>query len=122
MRHQAKRYKLGRDTTHRASLWYNLVRSLVLHGRIVTTHAKAKSIIPLASKLVTLAKNSTLESSDHLTSYRQLLSQMRGDEIAVKKILDYGKKFKDRNGGYFSIVRIGQRKGDAAEQSCIMFV
>lgn len=116
MKHQAQRYKLGRGTNHRAALWYNLVRSLMLHGKIVTTHAKAKSIVPLADKLVRIARE------DDLTSYRKILAAMRGDEIVAKKVLDYGKKFKDRNGGYLSIVRVGQRKGDSAEQSCIMFV
>jgi|AutmiccBRH37_all_1029493.scaffolds.fasta_scaffold51356_1 large subunit ribosomal protein L17 len=116
MKHQAKRYKLGRTTNHRASLWYNLVRSLALHGRIVTTDAKAKSMIPIAEKLVTLAKD------ESLSAYRSLIAQMRGDETAAKKLREYGEKFKDRNGGYISIVKIGQRKGDAAHQSCVMFV
>jgi len=116
MRHQAQRYKLGRGTNHRAALWYNLVRSLVLHGKIVTTHAKAKSIVPIANKLVTLARE------ENLANYRMVLAQMRGDEVAAKKVFEYGKQFKDRPGGYLSIVKIGQRKGDDAQQACIMFV
>jgi len=116
MKHQAKRYKLGRGTNHRASLWYNLVRSLVLHGKIVTTDAKARSMISLADKLITLAKD------DSLNSYRTLIANMRGDELAAKKLLEYGAKFKDRSGGYLSVVKLGQRKGDAAHQACVMFV
>lgn len=116
MKHQAKRYKLGRNTNHRASLWYNLVRSLALHGKIVTTYVKAKSMVPLAHKLITIAKD------DSLNSYRTLIANMRGDELAAKKLLEYGSKFKDREGGYLSIVKIGQRKGDAAQQACVMFV
>lgn len=116
MKHQAQRYKLGRGTNHRASLWYNLVRSLVLHGKIVTTYAKAKSIVPLASKLVALAKE------ENLNNYRAVLAQMRGDAIAARKIFEYGKLFAKRPGGYVSIVKMGQRKGDSAQQACIMFV
>lgn len=116
MKHQITRYKLGRNTNHRASLWYNLVRSLALHGKIVTTFAKAKSMAPIASKLITVAKEDTLNS------YRYLIGQMRGDEVAAKKLLEHGAKYKNRNGGYLSIVKIGQRKGDAAQQACISLV
>lgn len=114
MKHQAKRYKLGRTSKHRTALWYNLVRSLVLHGKIVTTHAKAKSIIPIADKLITTA------SEENLANYRIILSRMRGDEVTTKKIFEYGKQFKEKPGGYFRIVKIGQRKGDSAHQSCVM--
>lgn len=116
MRHQAKRYKLGRGTNHRASLWYNLVRSLVLHGQIITTEAKAKSIVPLASKLVALAKE------ENLNNYRTVLAEMRGDEVATKKVFEYGKKFAQRSGGYVSIIKYKTRQGDSAQQACIRFV
>ena len=116
MKHQAKRYKLGRDTKHRASLWYNLTRSLILHGKIVTTNAKAKSVVHLVDKLISLGK------SADLNAYRKILSSMRADEVAAKKIIEYSNKFQDKNGGYTRIVKIGQREGDSAHLSCIMLV
>ncbi len=117
MNHQISRYKLGRDSKQRAGLWYNLVRSLVLHGRIVTTHAKAKSIISFVDELVTVGKG------QDLNSYRRLLAFLRGDEVAAKKITqDYAVRFKDRNGGFVKVVRLGRRKGDSALESCVMFV
>lgn len=117
MQHQSQRYKLGRDTNQRAALWYNLVRSLVLHGKIITTHAKACSIVTKMSNLVTLAKEK------NLNSYRKTLAFFRGDKLAANKLFDhYGIKFKDRPGGYLRVVKLGQRKGDSAHLSCIMFV
>ena len=47
---------------------------------------------------------------------------MRGDEVATKKVFEYGKKFQKRSGGYLSIVKVGQRKGDSAQQACIRFI
>jgi large subunit ribosomal protein L17 len=114
MKHQAKRYKLGRTSKHRIALRYNLVRSLVLNGKIVTTHAKAKSIIPIADKLITTA------GEESLANYRFVLSKMRGDEVTTKKIFEYGKQFKEKPGGYCRIIKIGQRKGDSAHQSCVI--
>ena len=116
MKHQAKRYKLGRDTKHRASLQYNLARSLFLHDQIVTTNAKAKFIVSFVDKLISLGKSS------QLSAYRKILASMRLDEVAAKKVIEYSNKFKDRNGGYVRIVKLGQRNGDSAHISCIKFV
>lgn len=116
MKHQAKKYKLGRDTKHRKSLRYNLARSLFLNEKIVTTTAKAKSIISFVDKLITLGKN------DDLNAYKAILSNMRSDEIVAKKIIEYSNKFKNRDGGYLRIVKVGQRQGDSAHLSCLQFV
>lgn len=117
MKHQRKRYKLGRTCSHRGGLWHNLMRSLFLHGKIITTDAKAKAVSVMASKLITMARG-----NEDLATYRKLLSNVRGDEVVAKKLFDYGKKFEGRAGGYFSIVKIGSRQGDGAPQSCIMVV
>ena len=115
MNHQNKNYKLGRDTKHRKSLKYNLVRSMVLHEKIVTTFAKAKYMQPTLEKIISLSKN------EDLSSYRALLSFFRNDEVAAKKAFKIGMIMKKRPGGYSKIIKLGQRKGDSAHQACVMF-
>lgn len=116
MKHQMRKYKLGRTREHREALWYNLFRSLILHGKIITTYAKAASVIPIAEKYITIAKN------DDLASYRRILSFLRNDEIVAKKLLEIGKEMKDRNGGYLRKFIMNARLGDAAKMACIMLV
>jgi large subunit ribosomal protein L17 len=117
MRHQLRKAKLSRNTKQRFALWHGLCRSLVMHGKIVTTYAKAKSIVPFVEKLVSKGKNYDL------SAYRSVLSFFRGDEVASKKIFDdYGQKYQERSGGYVKVIKLGRRKGDSAEEACIMFV
>lgn len=116
MKHLSHRFKLGRTSKHRIALRYNLARSLILHGKIVTTEAKAKFLSPMVEKLVTLAKKKDLES------YRYILSSLRGDEVSSQKLVsEYANKFKDRNGGYLKTVKIGSRIGDSAAKSLVFF-
>lgn len=115
MKHQAKHFKLNRDTKHRKALRYNLVRSVILHGRIKTTEAKAKCAKPILEKLITKARNKDLATT------RYLLSFFRNDMVTVKKIFDISDKFATRNGGYAKIVKAGQRKGDSAKVAYLLF-
>lgn len=102
--------KLSRERSSRELLFVSLVSSLVLHGRIKTTKAKAKSIIGLIDRLVVLAKKGTLASK------RQILKRLKGDKkISTLLWTKIAKTFETRNGGYTRIIPLTQRKGDMAE-------
>ncbi|HBG09652.1 MAG: 50S ribosomal protein L17 [Limnochordia bacterium] len=108
--------KLGRRTGHRRALLRNQVTSLVLHGKIETTEAKAKSIKPLADKMVTLGKRGDLAARRQAAAF--LL-----DPAAVKKLFDeVAPRYSDRNGGYTRIIKTGVRRGDAAPMAIIEWV
>lgn len=94
----------------------NQVTSLVLHGRIETTEAKAKSIKPLADKMVTLGKRGDLAARRQAAAF--LL-----EPAAVKKLFDeVAPRYADRNGGYTRIIKTGVRRGDAAPMAIIEWV
>jgi large subunit ribosomal protein L17 len=108
---------LGVDSERRKHLLRNLAISLIEHGRIKTTDAKAKELIKFISKLVTLAKN------DNLSARRRALSKLNNNKIAVRKLFDeVAPQFKERNGGYVRAIKLGYRKGDAAPVSIVEFV
>lgn len=94
--------------SQRKALFKNLINSLVIHGMIKTTEAKAKAIRGLVDKLITQGKTGTLQARRTIGSFLQ-------DKTVVKKIIDeLGPLFKTRPGGFTRIVRLGQRKGDGA--------
>jgi len=108
MRHQKKTVKLGRKAEHRKALLANQVCSLIEHQRIRTTLAKAKAVRPLAEKMVTLGKKGSLHA-------RRTAFAVLRQKDAVKKLFDeIAPRTADRNGGYTRIVKLGQRKSDAA--------
>jgi large subunit ribosomal protein L17 len=109
MRHAKSGRKLGRDSAHRKALYANLTCSLVEHGRIRTTEAKAKAVKPYAEKLITLARRGDLHAR------RQALAELRSQEVVHKLFADVAPRMADRPGGYSRIVKLGQRQGDAAE-------
>jgi len=108
MRHRVSGKKLGRDIKERKALFKNLVISLISHGKIKTTKAKAKAIKGLVDKLVSKAKQGTLHAR------RQVLAFLSQKE-AVKKLFDeIGPRFERRASGFTRIINIGQRQGDNA--------
>jgi large subunit ribosomal protein L17 len=109
MRHAKTGRKLGRDSAHRKALYANLACSLIEHGRIRTTEAKAKAVKPYAEKLITLGRRGDLHAR------RQALSELRSQEVVHKLFADVAPRMADRPGGYSRIVKIGPRQGDAAE-------
>jgi large subunit ribosomal protein L17 len=117
MRHQRKTVKLGRTQGHRDALLANLAVSLIEHGRIKTTVAKAKAVRPVVEKLVTKAKTATLHSR------RMALADLRHNEAAVRKLFtEIGPLNAERKGGYTRIVKLGARRSDAAEMAVIEWV
>jgi large subunit ribosomal protein L17 len=117
MRHQRKTVKLQRSQSHRDALLANQVVSLIEHHRITTTLAKAKAVRPLAEKMVTLGKKKTLHAR------RTALAQLAHNEGAVKRLFDQiAPRAAARNGGYTRIIKLGQRRSDAAPMALIEWV
>ena len=109
MRHARTGRKLGRDASHRRALYANLACSLIEHGRIKTTEAKAKAVKPYAEKMITLGRRGDLHAR------RQALAELRSQEVVHKLFADVAPRMADRPGGYTRIVKIGPRPGDAAD-------
>lgn len=112
----AKLRKLGRPTDHRKAMLRNLVTSLLRNGKIETTETRAKETRRIAEKMITLAKRGDLHAR------RQVLAYVY-DETVVKKLFDdIAPKYADRNGGYTRILKLGPRRGDAAEMVILELV
>jgi len=108
--------KLGKTTDQRMAMLRQQVTDLLDTGRMETTITRAKEIAPLAEKMITLGKNKDL------ANYRQALSFITREDVAKKLFDETAPKYADRNGGYTRIVRIGPRRGDAAEMAVIELV
>ena len=111
-----KNRKLGRTTDQRKAMLRAMVTYLLENGQIKTTLTRAKEVAPVAEKMITLAKDNTL------VSYRQALGFITKEDVANKLFKEIGPNYADRNGGYTRIVRIGPRRGDAAEMAIIQLV
>ena len=145
MRHRHRKAKLGRTTEHRTALLSNLVCSLIKHRRIETTLAKAKAARVVADKMVTLSKKG--QSGDVSLQYRRLVAarlqrrprrffpkkngvpgreqrkQWRENEDVVRILFeDIAPGFAERNGGYTRVIKLGRRRGDAAEMAILEWV
>ncbi|MBB6216847.1 large subunit ribosomal protein L17 [Anaerosolibacter carboniphilus] len=108
--------KLGRRTDHRNLMLRNLVTSLLKSGRIETTDTRAKETRRLAEKMITLAKRGDLHAR------RQVMAYVT-EETVVKNLFDeIAPKYKERNGGYTRIMKLGPRRGDAAEMVILELV
>jgi len=145
MRHRHRKAKLGRTTEHRTALLSNLVCSLIKHRRIETTLAKAKAARVVADKMVTLSKKG--QSDEVSLQYRRLVAarlqrrprrffpkknsvpgreqrkQWRENEDVVRILFeDITPGFAERNGGYTRVIKLGRRRGDAAEMAILEWV
>ena len=108
--------KLGKPTDQRMAMLRAMVTYLLENGRIKTTVTRAKEVAPLAEKMITLAKKGDL------AAYRQALSFITKEDVAHKLFNETAEKYTNREGGYTRIVRIGPRRGDAAEMAIIELV
>ncbi len=115
MYHQKKRGKLGVKTKHRKALLRNLIRSLVIHKRIETTLAKAKEASTFADKMITIAKRGDLHAR------RLLISRLGCAETANALMVRIAPNFKERQGGYTRVLRLGVRPGDGAQKALLEF-
>lgn len=108
--------KLGKPTDQRMAMLRAMTTSLLEEGQITTTYARAKEVAPLVENMITLAKK------NNLASYRQALSFITKEDVAKNLFDKLGPKYADRNGGYTRIVKIGPRRGDAAEMAVVQLV
>lgn len=116
MRKRFRGSKLNRNAAQRKALFRGLAVSLVEHGQIKTTLAKAKAVRPQIEKLVTLAKKGDLASR------RRLLENVPNKEIVKKMLEEVGPRFKNRPGGYLRIVKLGPRPSDQTEMARLELV
>lgn len=116
MRHKAATQHLGRSPNARKALIRALVNSLVEHGRITTTVAKAKELRRHVERAITLAKKGSLGAR------RVLLSRFPNKATVEGLISDVAPRFQTRPGGYTRVLKLGNRKGDCAEMAIIEFV
>jgi len=140
MRHLKRTAKLGRQFEHRNAMLANLVGSLIKHGRVTTTLAKAKAARSVAEKMVTLGKTNTLHAR-RLAAARlrqQPRSHFKGtptkkgavvrtawrknDDLVNILFTEVAPTLKERTGGYTRIVRLHQRQGDAAQLAILEWV
>lgn len=115
MRHSDANRKFGRETNQRRALLRSLARSLVLHGKMKTTEAKAKEIRPIVEKIVTKGKLGTLAAT------RAIVAEI-GKQAANKVVKELSKTYESRKGGYTRITKLPRRKSDGAAQAIIEFV
>lgn len=140
MRHRKRTAKLGRTSAHRNAMLANLVCSLIKHRRVTTTLAKAKAARSVAEKMVTLGKKGTLHARrlvaarlrHHARTHfkgtpkrkgRVLRERWRQNEDVVRILFeDIAPVFRERHGGYTRIVKLNQRRGDAAPMAILEWV
>ncbi|MBI2029294.1 50S ribosomal protein L17 [Candidatus Gottesmanbacteria bacterium] len=115
MRHKVSGRKLNRTSNERKRLFRNLTRSLILHGSMTTTVAKAKSIQASTEKMITKARN------NNIASRRFLYSQLNDNLVVEKLLTEIGPLFKTTNGGYTKIIKLVNRTGDNSRMCVISF-
>ena len=108
--------KLGRPTDQRKAMLRGMVTLLLENGQVETTLTRAKEVRAMAEKMITVAKNTDLHSK------RQVFAFVTKEAVAKKLFDEIAPKYAERNGGYTRIIKIGPRRGDAAEMAIIELV
>ncbi|MDQ5971479.1 MAG: large subunit ribosomal protein [Patescibacteria group bacterium] len=117
MRHHDNIRRFGRTKNGRTALMKGLILSMIAHGRIETTEAKAKELRPAIEKMITLANKGTL------SSHRLLVSRIYNQKAPATKIIkEIAPKYKGQNGGYTRISKLKPRLGDASKMAVIEFI
>jgi large subunit ribosomal protein L17 len=125
MRHRVAHRKLGRVTEHRIAMLRNQASTLLLNERIETTVARGKELRPFVERIITIAKRSlnSPEGTTHNIVARRAVARDIVDREAVSKLFDtIAPRFSDRQGGYTRLLRLGHRRGDAAERAEVEFI
>ncbi len=115
MRHRKAGKKLSRTYKERKALYRSLMIAILEHRGITTTDAKARAVQPEVEKLITLGREDTVHN-------RRLALSKLNSKTAMHRLFEIGPEYASRNGGYTRIVKVGFRKGDAAEMSRIELV
>ncbi|MCK5708922.1 MAG: 50S ribosomal protein L17, partial [Deltaproteobacteria bacterium] len=116
MRHKRIGRKLGVTTKHRKAMFRNMVTDLFRNERLKTTDTRAKELRRVAEKIITLAKEGTLQKR------RQAAAYIRDKEVLKKLFDELAERFKERPGGYTRITKLGFRRGDNTPISIIELV
>ncbi len=135
MRHRKAGRRLGRNSAHRKAMYRNMVTSLMVHGQIQTTEAKAKELRRIADKVITMGKRvppSTMEglSGEALKAaqarrvhfIRRARRWVNNPEALERLFGEYAERYKLRPGGYTRIRKVGFRSGDQAPMALIELV
>ncbi len=116
MRHRKDHRKLGRSPSHRKAMLRNLVTSLLEEEQVRTTTAKAKEVCRVAERMITLGKRGTLHAR------RYALRTIRSKQVAAKVFEALSDRYRNREGGYTRVMKIGRRVGDSAEMAIIQLI
>ena len=116
MRHRKKGRQLSRTRSHRRATLRNLATALFRHERIETTTAKAKELRPYAEWLITLARRGDVHAR------RMAAAKIQDRKVLGKLFDEIAPRYAERPGGYTRVLKLGNRKGDAAEMSLIELV
>ena len=116
MRHKVATFKIGRSGAHRRAMLANMVSSLYENGQIETTLVKAKEARRFAERLITIGKKGDLHN------IRLAVARLRNKEMVRKLFTEIAPSYEGRNGGYTRIIKLGKRRGDAAEMCILQLV
>jgi large subunit ribosomal protein L17 len=108
--------RLGGSPAHQRKILSNLAASLIEHGRVETTQAKAKMLRPYVEKMITKARRGDLHAR------RTVLAKIQDTGVVTKLFDEVGPRYSDRPGGYTRITKVGPRRGDGAEMAVIELV
>ena len=108
--------KLGRPTAHRKAMLRGMVTLLLENGQVETTLTRAKEVRSIAEKMITLGKKNTLASR------RAALAYITKEDVVTKLFSEIAPKYANRQGGYTQILKIGARRGDAAEMAIVRLI
>lgn len=133
MRHRNSGRRLSMDTSERTAMFRNMVTSLMVHGQIRTTHARAKELRRFAERVITLGKRAPstegLEGealqqakAGRLHSLRQVQFWVHDESALAKVFGEYAERFATRPGGYTRVVKAGRRPGDKAPMAVVQLV
>tara|TARA_B100000575_G_C23057076_1_gene608541 strand:- start:590 stop:973 length:384 start_codon:yes stop_codon:yes gene_type:complete len=116
MRHKYSGRKLNRTSSHRTSMFKNMMASLIEHEEIKTTLPKAKELRGFVERLITISK------VDTVAKRRIVFSRIRSKDAVKKLFSELGPRFKNRPGGYLRILKCGFRAGDKAPMAIVQLV
>lgn len=125
MRHRNAHRKLGRVSEHRTALLRNQAEALLAHEKIETTVPKAKELRPFVERLITIAKRGVRANDPKgvsLSARRLVMRDVLNETVVTKLFDDLAPRFMDRPGGYTRILKLGHRRGDAAEVAQIELI
>ena len=115
--------RLGGSAAHQRLILSNLATQLFEHGRITTTESRARTLRPVAEKLITKAKKAQdQESPMRVHRISQIQGYLGDKEMTYKLVAEVAPRYEDRNGGYLRILKLGPRQGDNAPMCRIELV